>query len=88
MEKETTNERSNNSRTLSTLYGNTTGTVVYNVVSEVMYKLNTDFIYYIELNGVLFADQPFETYEAAYEYIMESGMYYEGEWEIMEWPVD
>ena len=53
-----------------------------------MYKLNTDFLYYIELNGVLFADQPFETYEAAYEYIMESGMYYEGEWEIMEWPVD
>ena len=88
MEKETTNERNNNSRTLFTLYGNITGTVVYNVVFEVMYKLNTDFIYYIELNGVLFADQPFETYEAAYEYIMESGMYYEGEWEIMEWPVD
>ena len=88
MERETTNERSNNSRTLFTLYGDTSSTVVYNVVSKVMYKLNTDFIYYIELNGVLFADQPFETYEAAYEYIMESGMYYEGEWEIMEWPVD
>ena len=88
MEKERTNERSNNSRTLFTLYGYTRGTVVYNVVSKVMYKLNTDFIYYIELNGVLFADQPFETYESAYEYIMESGMYYEGEWEIIEWPVD
>ncbi len=88
MQKEKTNERKHNSRTLFTLYGNTTGTVVYNVVSEVMYKLNTDFIYYIELNGEVDATQPFESYDAAYEYIMESGMYYEGEWEIIEWPVD
>jgi len=53
-----------------------------------MNKLHTKFIYYIEQNGVLNADMPFESYESAYEYIMESGMYYEGEWEIIEWPID
>jgi len=51
-------------------------------------KLNTDFVYYIELNGEVFAHQPFKSYDAAYEYVMESGMYYEGEWDIIEWPVD
>ena len=53
-----------------------------------MYRMHVDFVYYIELNGEVDATQPFESYEAAYEYIMESGMYYEGEWEIIEWPVD
>ena len=53
-----------------------------------MYRMHVDFVYYIELNGEVNAHQPFETYEAAYEYVMESGMYYEGEWEIIEWPVD
>ena len=53
-----------------------------------MYKIHAEFVYYIELNGEVFAAQPFETYEAAYEHIMESGMYYEGEWDIIKWPVD
>ena len=29
-----------------------------------MYKIHADFVYYIELNGEVFASQPFETYEA------------------------
>ena len=53
-----------------------------------MYKIHTDFVHYIELNGEINAHMPFESYDAAYEYLMESGMYYEGEWEIIEWPVD
>jgi hypothetical protein len=57
-------------------------------VEKAMNRLHMDFVYYIELNGEVDATQPFETYEAAYEYIMESGMYYEGEWEIIEWAVD
>ena len=53
-----------------------------------MYKMHVDFVYYIELNGEVNAHQPFESYDAAYEYVMENGIYYEGEWEIIEWPVD
>lgn len=50
--------------------------------------MNTDFVYYIELNGEIDAMKPFSSYDRAYEYVMENGMYYEGEWEIVEWPVD
>jgi hypothetical protein len=50
--------------------------------------MNTDFVYYIELNGELNPHMPFESWDRAYEYVMESGMYYEGEWEIIEWAVD
>jgi len=50
--------------------------------------MNTDFVYYIELNGSLDEMNPFSSYDEAYEYVMETGMYYEGEWEIIEWPVD
>lgn len=57
-------------------------------MEKLMYKIHAEFVYYIELNGEVFAAQPFETYEAAYEHIMESGMYYEGEWDIIKWPVD
>ena len=53
-----------------------------------MNRLHVEFIYYIELNGEVNAEQPFESYDAAYEHLMESGMYYEGEWEIIEWAVD
>ena len=45
-----------------------------------MYRMHVDFVYYIEtLNGEVNAHMPFESYESAYEYVMESGMYYEGE---------
>ena len=50
--------------------------------------MNTDFVYYIELNGEMIVDICFESYDAAYEYLMESGMYYEGEWDIIKWSVD
>ena len=53
-----------------------------------MYKIHADFVYIIELNNEVYPHMPFKSYDAAYEYIMESGMYYEGEWEIIEWPVD
>lgn len=48
----------------------------------------TDYVYYIELNGHINPHMPFSSYEEAYEYLMESGMYYEGEWDIVEWDVD
>lgn len=50
--------------------------------------MNTDFVYYIELNGHIEPNMPFSSEEEAYIYVMESGMYYEGEWEIVAWPVD
>ena len=51
--------------------------------------MNTDFVvYYIELNGEMIVDMCFQSYDRAYEYLMESGMYYEGEWDIIERPVD
>lgn len=50
--------------------------------------MNTDFVYYIELNGHIDPNMPFSSEQAAYEYVMENGMYYEGEWEIIAWPVD
>lgn len=53
-----------------------------------MYKIHADFVYYIELNGEINAHMPFSSEEEAYIHIMESGMYYEGEWEILKWPVD
>ena len=50
--------------------------------------MNTDLVYYIELNGHVDPNMAFSSEQAAYEYVMESGMYYEGEWEIIAWPVD
>jgi len=50
--------------------------------------MNTDFVYYIELNGEIDAMKPFSSYDEAYEYLIETGMYSEGKWEIVEWPVD
>ena len=50
--------------------------------------VNTDFVYYIELNGHIEPNMPFSSEEEAYIYVMENGMYYEGEWEIIAWPVD
>jgi len=50
--------------------------------------MSKDVVYYIELNGSLDAMKPFSSYDEAYIYVMESGMYYEGEWEIVEWEVE
>lgn len=48
----------------------------------------TDYVYYIAHNGEMDPHKPFSSYEEAWEFIMESGMHHEGEWEIIEWDVD
>lgn len=53
-----------------------------------MYKIHTDFVYYIELNGEINAHMPFSTEEEAIEYVYENAIDKEGEWEIVKWPVD
>lgn len=53
-----------------------------------MYKLSTDFVYYIDQNGSINPNMPFSSEEEAIEYVYENGIDKEGEWEIVAWPVD